>query len=297
MNKELDLNLLKVLVLLNRHKKIKIVAKELGKSEASISKYLTRLREQLNDELFIRYAHHLEPTYELKRRLPEIEEALSKLESCMDLSEFNPNLHEGSITVCLPQTTQYSFGHLILTDLMSLFPNSKIDVTSNIDSNEGDILDDKVDIRLHYFNDELPKTIYQKHIGYAAPCIVVPDELGIDDFEEACKLKFVLLEILGWKDKEQLTKRALEKRGIYINRVATIGNITSLFETIKLQGAATILFSAQGPREGFAFIPIPDELYRGERPKAVLQMKQTNRSSPVHQILTNVILKHINSQR
>ncbi|NAW54271.1 LysR family transcriptional regulator, partial [Vibrio sp. V41_P2S12T139] len=43
MNKDLDLNLLKILVLLDKHRQLKPVAKAMGKSEASISKYLARL--------------------------------------------------------------------------------------------------------------------------------------------------------------------------------------------------------------------------------------------------------------
>ncbi|MCV5233369.1 LysR family transcriptional regulator, partial [Escherichia coli] len=78
------------------------VAKAMGKSEASISKYLARLRLQLNDELFIRHPHHMEPTDYLKRQLPKIADALEKLETCLISGEFEPENYEKDITVCLP---------------------------------------------------------------------------------------------------------------------------------------------------------------------------------------------------
>ena len=51
-------------------------------------------------------------------------------------------------------------------------------------------LEDKVDMQLHYFNEEYPKTIHQQFIGYAPAVVVVPEELGIHDIEKACELKF-----------------------------------------------------------------------------------------------------------
>ncbi|MGR5230668.1 LysR family transcriptional regulator [Vibrio rotiferianus] len=295
MNKDLDLNLLKILVLLERHRQLKPVAKALGKSEASISKYLTRLRTQLEDELFIRHAHHFEPTVYLKRKLPEIEEALDKIESCFIRHDFDPFTYDKSITICLPQSAQYSFGHLLLNDLMKLFPNALIEISSSTDHTTKDVLEDKVDMQLHYFNEEHPKSIHQQFIGYAQPVIVVPEELGIKELEAACSLPFILLELTGWKDKELVTKRALEQGGLRINRVATLGNITSLLNAIKLRRAATILLEYHKPVEGYNFIPVPDSFYPEGLPKVVIQMKQTHRYNSMHQLVADAISKYMRS--
>lgn len=292
-NKDLDLNLLKILVLLERHRQLKPVAKALGKSEASISKYLTRLRTQLEDELFIRHAHHFEPTDYLKRKLPEITSALDQLESCLVRREFDPLSYDKSITICLPQSAQQSFGHLLLGDLMDLFPNAYVNVASSTDNTIADILEDKVDMQLHYFNEEYPKSIHQQFIGYAPAVIVVPEELGITDLEKACELKFILLELSGWKDREQITKRALEQGGLNIDRVATIGNITSLLKVIRTRAAATILLDHQKPIDGFHFIPVPETFYPEGRPKVVVQMKQTHRYNSMHQLLTDAISRYV----
>jgi len=292
-NKDLDLNLLKILVLLERHRQLKPVAKALGKSEASISKYLTRLRAQLEDELFIRHAHHFEPTNYLKRKLPEITSALDQLETCLIRREFDPLSYDRSITICLPQSAQQSFGHLLLDDLMKLFPNAYVNVATNADSTVDDLLGGKVDIQLHYFNEEYPKSIHQQFIGHTRAVIVVPDELGITELEQACQLKFILLEMAGWKDREQVTKRALEESGVNIDRVATIGNITSLLKVIKMRGAATILLEFQEPIKGFHYIPVPETFYLHGLPKVVVQMKQTHRNNSMHQLLTDAIAKYV----
>ncbi|MGR5215681.1 hypothetical protein ACPV4Y_11505, partial [Vibrio harveyi] len=130
-------------------------------------------------------------------------------------------------------------------------------------------------------------------IGYAPAVIVVPEELGINDLETACKLDFILLELAGWKDREQVTKRALEQSGININRVATIGNITSLLKVIRSKAAATILLEYQKPIEGYTFIPVPESFYPQGRPKVVIQMKQSHRYNSMHQLLTDAIAKYV----
>ncbi len=88
MNQALDLNLLKVLVLINKHRQLRPVAKALGKTESAVSKYLSKLRLQLDDQLFVRGAHHLEPTEFTLKLLPQISAGLDLLDNAIARQEF-----------------------------------------------------------------------------------------------------------------------------------------------------------------------------------------------------------------
>ncbi|CAE6941207.1 LysR family transcriptional regulator [Vibrio sp. B1FLJ16] len=296
MNKELDLNLLKILVLLEKHRQLKPVAKALGKSEASISKYLARLRAQLNDELFIRHPHHLEPTQFLVRQLPKIADALEQLDRCLVSSEFKPENYEKDITISLPQVAQYSFGHLLAMELMETFPKAHITITTNNEHTVEDILFGKVDVQLHYFNDELPKSIYQRFVGYAPTIVVVTEESGITTLEQAAALPIAMFGLIGWKEREQLAKRALEEQGLSVNRIVTLDNVNALLKFVKETGFAGILHNFQAPIEGFRFIPIPESHFANGWPKVVAQMKQIHRHDAMHQILTDAIAKYMVSK-
>ncbi len=293
LNKDLDLNLLKMLVLLEKHRQLKPVAKALGKSEASISKYLARLREQLNDELFIRHPHHLEPTDFLTRQLPEIAAALDQLDRCLIRSEFRAENYDKDITISLPQVAQYSFGHLLAKELMTLFPKAHITITTNSEHTVDDILLGKVDVQLHYFNDELPKSIYQHFVGYAPAIVVVSEESGVTTLEEAAALPFVMLGLVGWKEREQIAKRVMEDKGLTINLVATFDNVSAVLKLVKELGAAAVLHEFQSPIEGYRFIRIPESYYMHGWPKVVLQMKQSHRHDAMHQLLTGAIAKYM----
>ncbi|MEX3071017.1 LysR substrate-binding domain-containing protein [Vibrio alginolyticus] len=293
MNKELDLNLLKILVLLEKHRQLKPVAKALGKSEASISKYLARLRLQLNDELFIRHPHHFEPTQFLVRQLPKIADSLEQLDRCLVSSEFKPENYEKDITISLPQVAQYSFGHLLAMELMETFPKAHITITTNNEHTVEDILFGKVDVQLHYFNDELPKSIYQRFVGYAPTIVVVTEESGITTLEQAAALPIAMFGLIGWKEREQLAKRALEEQGLTVNRVVTLDNVNALLKFVKETGYAGILHNFQAPIEGFRFIPIPESYFANGWPKVVAQMKQIHRHDAMHQVLTDAIAKYM----
>ncbi len=293
MNKELDLNLLKILVLLEKHRQLKPVAKALGKSEASISKYLARLRTQLNDELFIRHPHRLEPTEFLARQLPEIADALEQLDRCLVRSEFRPENYDKDITISLPQVAQYSFGHLLAKELIETFPKAHITITTNNEHTAEDILFGKVDIQLHYFNDELPKSIYQRFVGYAPTIVVVSEESGVTTLEQAAKLPFVMFGLIGWKEREQLAKRAMEDKGLTVNRIVTFDNVNALLKFVKETGSAGIIHDFQAPIEGYRFIPIPESYFAGGWPKVVAQMKQIHRHDAMHQVLTDAIAKYM----
>lgn len=293
MNKELDLNLLKILVLLEKHRQLKPVARALGKSEASISKYLARLRLQLNDELFIRHPHHLEPTDFLIQQLPDIVESLDQLEICLVRSEFRPENYDKEITISLPQVAQYSFGHYLAIELMTQFPKAHITITTNNDHTVEEILLGKVDVQLHYFNDELPKSIYQHFIGYAPVVVVVPDELDITNVEQATQLPFVLLEMVGWKDKDPIIQRVMSDKGNPINRIASFDNVSTILKLVKVMGAATVLHEFQSPIDGYRFIRVPESYFPHGRPKVVLQMKQSHRHDAVYQLLVGAIAKYM----
>ncbi len=62
---------------------------------------------------------------------------------------------------------------------MELFPKAHISVATITEYTVEEIILGKVDAQLHYFNDDLPKSVHQKFIGYAPAVVVVPEELGL----------------------------------------------------------------------------------------------------------------------
>ena len=151
MNKDLDYSLLKVLLLLNKHRSLKKVALILGKTEGTISKYLSKLRSQIGDQLFVRTREGLEPTPALILLLPSLEEGLNVIDSAV-LTNGNLSLtnYTKTIRVALQSSIISIYSYGIYKAINKEFPNSFISLELWTDSTEQNILDGKIDIGVHF---------------------------------------------------------------------------------------------------------------------------------------------------
>ncbi|MGY3571742.1 LysR family transcriptional regulator [Vibrio paucivorans] len=293
MKSQLDLNLLIVLILLDKHRQLKPVAKVLGKTESAVSKHLSKLREQLGDPLFVRGAHEFEPTDFTLELLPKISSGLEMINTAVVQDEFDPKTYQKDIVIALPSLGQYLVGDTLLMDLMETFPNAVVKITTWSHSSVGDILANDVDVGVQYFNEEQTKAVYQHHIGKFRPAIVVSDQCEETSFDELLKMPFVLMEMKGWVDNKPIAKRLLESKGLKINKRAVVDNITCLLKVIREINGATLLPQIDKPFDGYRCVELPAELDFDELPVVVANYKLANRDNPLHRLLIKKIKQHI----
>lgn len=295
MKSQLDLNLLKVLPLLDKHRQLKPVAKELGKTESAVSKHLAKLREQLGDQLFVRGAFEFEPTEYTVNLLPKISAGLSLIGEAVQHEEFDPATYEKTISIALPSLAQYLVGKELLLDLLATFPRAKILITTWSDTSINDILDDNIDLGVQYFNEELTKTIYQNHLGKYKAAIVCSNKYADRSLEEKLSMSYILMEMKGWRDKVQIGRRALESNGLEINKIATVDNITCLFDVLEEMECATLLPAVRQitSRTQCQTTVLPEELQLEHPPSVVANYKLVNLGNPLHGILADMIKRHL----
>jgi DNA-binding transcriptional LysR family regulator len=85
----LDLNLLRVFDVIMSEQNLTRAADRLATTQPAVSNALKRLREALNDELFIRTAHGVKPTSRAEELWPGVRVALADLEALLAPPEFN----------------------------------------------------------------------------------------------------------------------------------------------------------------------------------------------------------------
>lgn len=295
MKSQLDLNLLKVLPLLDKHRQLKPVAKELGKTESAVSKHLAKLREQLDDQLFVRGAFEFEPTDYTINLLPKISAGLNLIGEAVQHEEFDPATYEKTISIALPSLAQYLVGKDLLLELFATFPKAKISITTWNDASINDILDDNIDLGIQYFNEELTKTIYQNHLGKYKAAIVCSKRYAERSFEEKLDMPYVLMEMKGWRDKIQVGRRALQSNGLEINKIATVDNITCLFDLLDEIECATLLPAVRqiNSLTQCEVTALPDELQLEHPPSVVANYKLVNYGNPMHTLLVDMIKRHL----
>ncbi|MBM7035561.1 LysR family transcriptional regulator [Vibrio ulleungensis] len=289
MKSEIDLNLLKILPLLYQHKKLKAVAKLLDKSEASVSKYLARLREQFDDPLFFLDPHTgYEPTPLLLEILPQLESGLDHLNKTLTRRPFVPEHYSKPIVLALPQFSQYYAGHRVIKIVREHFPHSPLTIVSWDEDTPQKILQGQIDLGFHFFNEGYPKALYQKPLGKIKFAIVIPERLCHLPMEDVYGLPFILPQATGWSAElpfKEIINASLDGQ---FDIVAQVDNITSVLNTVNEIGGATIMTSIDRAIPGFYSIDldIPIE----QIPPSCAMYCNRNRYSAFHQHLTNILL-------
>ncbi|KGY13929.1 transcriptional regulator [Vibrio tubiashii] len=295
MKSQLDLNLLKVIPLLVKHRQLRPVAKELGKTESAISKHLAKLREQLGDQLFVRSTFEFEPTEFTLSLLPKVTQGLELIDEAVQPIEFDPASYEKPIVIALPSLYQYLVGKKLLIDLIEMFPKAQVHITTWSDSSVQDIHEETLDIGIQYFNPELSKTIYQQHLGKLEGAVICADGYGQRTLEDKLKMRFVLMEMKGWQDKKAVIKRALEAHGMSINKIATVDNITCLFEVLNELECATLLPASHHleAMPGYTIEILPKHLQPEHPMSVVANYKLVNHDNPLHRLLADKLKQHL----
>ncbi len=295
MKSQLDLNLLKVLTLLDKHRQLKPVAKELGKTESAVSKYFAKLREQLGDPLFVRGAHEYEPTDYALQLLPVVRQGLDLIDGAVRKEDFDPLTYDEPIYIALPSVVQFLIGSDLLIDLITTFPNAEINITSWGDNSVQDIFEGNIDLGVQYFNPEVNKVIYQCHLGKCDGAILCSSKYAERTIEEKLKMPVIIMEMKGWQEKKAAIKLALESNGYEVRKLATVDNIKCLFELLNKLECTTFmpLLKSLEDKSDINVTVLPQCLELEQLPSVVAYLKLVNQSSPLHQLLISKIKQHL----
>lgn len=135
MNKiqDLDLNLLKVFLAVYDARSVSNAAEELGLSQSGVSRALGRLRDQLNDSVFVRSGGEMLPTH-LGERLEEpVRKGLARIERALRADEdFSPGELERHFTVATADYCEALFGPLLLETLAKEAPGVELTIVSTV---------------------------------------------------------------------------------------------------------------------------------------------------------------------
>ncbi|WP_394247102.1 LysR family transcriptional regulator [Vibrio profundi] len=80
----IDLNLLKVFVVVYRHKSITLAAEEMGLTQPGVSGLLKRLQQQVGSQLFIRSGRGITPTQHAQELIRHVEPALAQINNALE---------------------------------------------------------------------------------------------------------------------------------------------------------------------------------------------------------------------
>lgn len=115
----LDLNLLRVFDVIMSEQNLTRAAERLITTQPAVSNALKRLRESLNDELFVRTAHGVKPTQRAEELWPGVRTALTDLEALL----VPPDLNLSSLQTIFRLSMADSTASLLLPQLLRSIKN------------------------------------------------------------------------------------------------------------------------------------------------------------------------------
>ena len=145
--KTLDLNLLKVFDAVMEERSVLRASQKVALSQSAVSHSLARLREMLEDELFVRTAAGMQPTARALTMAPQIREALRALEAAVELPTFVPATSTRQFTLAANDFTTMMLASPLLKILVreapavdiTIKPVTRIDLAEQIDLGRIDV--------------------------------------------------------------------------------------------------------------------------------------------------------------
>lgn len=164
--KQLDLNLLRIFLVLLETKNTRIAGDQLALSQPAVSKALGRLRDYFDDELFTRVHSGLKPTpraLELGDKLPMIMESLDEV--ILDSPTFEPTDYQGSITIAINGFISNWLGARLCLAVIEEAPNAQVNIVNWGSQTLKKLLDGEIQAAINYSPIDTNKQFTHQVIG------------------------------------------------------------------------------------------------------------------------------------
>lgn len=210
----LDLNLLRVFDAVMEERSVLRAGQRMCLSQSAVSHALARLREMLDDELFIRTATGMQPTARALTMAPLIREAWKSLEAAIGPPKFEPANSTRRFTIAVSDfVTMVMVPHLLgllrreapLIDIV-IRPDSRIDLIEQIDLGQ-------IDAAIAAFSDVPARFQLNSLFAYDDVLIVNSSrELGKLSLEKLSGLNIAVVSLRG--EHEGIVDGFISERGL-----------------------------------------------------------------------------------
>jgi DNA-binding transcriptional LysR family regulator len=186
-----DLNLLPVFVTLMEERSVTRAAERLGITQPALSNALKRLRETLQDQLFIRERYGIQPTPIALELAPVIAEALARIDDAvLGQQDFDPASAERLLTIAPNGYVEYVLVPAIVARLRAVAPGIKLRLTPyGNDLVETGVVSGTTALVLGRIVDPPDNLVVQHLMDEGLACVVraghpdIGDSLSRDQFE------------------------------------------------------------------------------------------------------------------
>ncbi|MUJ20119.1 LysR family transcriptional regulator [Aliivibrio fischeri] len=297
-----DLNLLRLLVILNEERQTILAAKRMNLSQPTISIMLKKLRDQFGDPLFIRDKNNLTPTIKCENILAALPALLTQLDKLYsDNTQWDISQLNGDLNLLISPPLIPTLGSQLIKKLTLLAPELTVqcshwagDTPQRLENSPHQ------HFGITYLPMETNKTLLEQEIGGDEFAFVVSNEHPLQHASIENVLLYPLAiclipgGITGPSKAEQLIRNLKIKKKINL-RTSDISLMTNLLKESNYVGVMPRTLQAL-MQPHFRFLPIPHEIVpQSYQRKIALFCHQTNRNQPLTEWLIKEAKEILNS--
>ncbi len=287
---DLPLDLMKTMILLYHNPNLKKVGDILNKSESAVSRDISKLRERLNDPIFIRSAQGMELTPLVQKLAPQVEQHYDQLanvvkQATTSASDFS--LYKQPIVIALNSYLYQYAAAKLAAALLQHFPQATFHVQHWGKNTLDDIAQGKVDIGVHFSDLETNKGITHKQIAKYQVYLAGHPDLELNKLDDILDNLLILSKLPAWNEHRY---RIFETLKLKPKKVVYVDSLLTAYEVIQAVPALSFL-----PDFIFDSSKV-NILHVGEEYEVSSFFKQSLRREPFTQHLHNLIKSVISSK-
>ena len=236
----LDLNLLKILIVLSQELNMRLAAERLHVTQPAVSQSLKKLRQHFNDELFIKTPRGLEPTSYANTLLNSISPVMHELASAVNEHEvFDPQQINETINIALAPHLSNFLGIKLFNIIHEQAPNVSIQLInwnqSTLDNISKGILHLGINLELPQSPKEImyTKIIEDNFTMYVRSGHPLADGRDIKTLKDVSGYDFATSIIPDWNAPVSHAERLLKLVGYQANVCFRSDNPNTILDVVR----------------------------------------------------------------
>ncbi|WP_295898639.1 LysR family transcriptional regulator [uncultured Vibrio sp.] len=220
--RKLDFNALKLLKILGEERNTKRAAERMFLSQPAISKQLKRLREDAEDEMFVRKQYGLEPTPYCAGVLEKLPNIFELIEDTFEINQaFIPDQYTGEVSIAINASLYRAVSRQLYDHLRPLMPNATLRMSNWGVDTEHHLTLARLHIGINYLPLDVSKQIIQKQLAHCHFELICREDHPVlkteRKAEDIAKYPLTLLQLPDFNKRENLIETKLRAAGITPN--------------------------------------------------------------------------------
>ncbi|MDO6684970.1 MULTISPECIES: LysR family transcriptional regulator [unclassified Agarivorans] len=237
---QLSLKLLRILRAVYETSSTYKAAQQLYVSQSAVARGLDKLRQILNDPLFVRSNNQLIATPYCQRiylRVPHLLDAL--LSTISTQAEFLPEQLTEQYSIALNSTFSHQYGSAFSKAILTQAPNATWCFKTWYPGAEVDIQHNRISYGIQYHNNEFPSTIHQEPISQQTMVMLAGEDHPLAKLQRKIRLEelqhwsFIKFSVVGWNDTYSKIKQLMSEQGLPFKQLAETDSVENLISTLQ----------------------------------------------------------------